>query len=66
MGCNNNNWNGGCTYFDPAVNDENLGCDDEGNCLVENDEAPSDGCTYYESDGDDDFEDPDDIAIEFD
>lgn len=63
MGClNNNTWQGGCTIFDPNSGpDENLGCDEKGNCLVENDEAPMDSCTYYESDGDDEDLDDDDI-----
>lgn len=53
MGCINNQWDRGCSYFDPnAEEDENLGCDEEGNCLVEEDEAPADSCTYYESNGD--------------
>lgn len=52
MGCLHNAFNGGCTYFDPNEKDENLGCDDDGHCMVEDDEYPSDGCTYYSSNGD--------------
>ncbi len=58
MGCiNNNTYQGGCTMFDADdPENENVGCDKEGHCLCENDEAPMDSCTYYESDGSDDEE----------
>jgi len=58
MSCINNPFEGHCTMFDDEnPEDDNLGCDKEGNCLVENDECPSDSCTYYESEDDDDYDD---------
>jgi len=58
MSCLNNALGGGgCTYFyADQPKDENLGADAEGNCMCEDDEYPTDSCTYFE-DADDDYGD---------
>jgi len=48
MGCIYNDFNGKCTFFDEEVNDPNLGTDKEGNCICEDDECPTNQCTYFE------------------
>lgn len=55
MGCLHNSFNGGCTYFDGIISVD-IGCDEDGNCICEDDECPSDRCTNYESDDPDDDE----------
>jgi len=52
MACNHNSFSGVCTYFDENDTeiDPNLGADTEGYCMCEDDEYPTNSCTYYESD----------------
>lgn len=56
MGCRHSNFDGVCSYFDGNCYDDqedNVGYDSEGYCVVEEDSEPSDSCIYYESDNDD-------------
>ena len=58
MGCIHSRFQEGCSYYvEEDEKDDNLGCDESGNCICEEDESPGDMCTYYESDGSDDEED---------
>ena len=54
MACINNGWGGVCHFFDENATDIdlNLGADAEGYCTCEDDECPTNSCTYYESDED--------------
>ena len=56
MGCINNRFGETCSMYSEGEEDVNLGVNDEGHCIVEDDDSPSDSCTYYESDGSDDEE----------
>jgi hypothetical protein len=47
MTCILNSFNGKCTMFEGEV-DENLGCDEDGYCICDNDENPSESCLYYD------------------
>ena len=54
MACISNGFGGVCHFFDEKANeiDLNLGADAEGfcTCTCEDNECPTDSCTYYESD----------------
>ena len=51
MGCKFCGWDGKCDHWDPDGDSfEHIAnsCDDEGHCLVEEDEDPSMSCEDYE------------------
>ena len=48
--CIYSNWNGECGMYDKGDSIIDIGCDKEGNCLVEDDPVPSDICIWFESD----------------
>ena len=50
MGCKFNNWEGMCEHWDGVDSFEHIAnsCDDEGHCLVDEDEYPSMSCEDYE------------------
>ena len=52
MGCKYSDFRGECGHFDEDI-DQDLGCDEEGNCVCEDDPEPDNSCSCYESDGDD-------------
>ena len=58
MACLHNSFGGVCSFFDEnAVDiDTNLGVSIEGFCLCEDDECPTDSCTYFESNDPQEFE----------
>ena len=58
MACIHNGFEGTCTFFDENAEDIdiNLGVSAEGYCICEDDECPTDSCTYFESDEDEDEE----------
>ena len=50
MGCIYNSWCDGCTMHEKGTEPIDLGCDVNGNCMVEEDECPSDSCYAYQGD----------------
>ncbi len=59
MGCRYSNFDGKCNVFDENIEDE-LGCDDDGFCICEDDEDPSELCSNYDSEDDDTTEEDED------
>ena len=49
MGCKFSDFEGKCQNFDEDNPIETPGCDDEGNCICEEDPDPSISCETYES-----------------
>lgn len=68
MGCIYcSNMDGKCELFDPEHPIDVFGCDEEGNCVVEDDPDPSVSCENYKSDGSgfgEDDEDEDEYEVE--
>ena len=60
MGCHFCDFNGQCQKFEDESTDiTELGCDDDGYCLCEDDEDPEDACEHFQSDDDEEMEDED-------
>ena len=49
MGCIYNDFNGHCQMWDEESKDDMQGCDEEGDCICEEDPDPSYLCEMYES-----------------
>jgi len=45
MSCKYGNFDGVCQFFGDGI--ERFGCDEEGNCICEDDENPLDSCEDY-------------------
>ncbi len=58
MGCMHSDFNGVCNNFDPNFDDD-LCCDESGNCECCDEEDPSLLCGSFESDDSDDIDEPD-------
>lgn len=48
MTCMYSDFEGKCNLFDPSI-DNNLCCDEEGNCTCEEDEDPGDVCESFDN-----------------
>lgn len=57
MGCIYSDINGKCDLYHSASMEEDLGVDNNGYCICEDDPDPSISCNNYESLEDDDYDD---------